>query len=65
MLVSCVLRNQVLSDNWHGCQNYRPQHCVYHDTSAHTPFGGIPVVRASVVKSRNGHRCERGKLACL
>ena len=44
MLVRCMLRNQVLSDNWHGGLNYRPQHCVYDGTSAQTPFEGIPVI---------------------
>ena len=44
MLVGWTLRNQVLSENWRGGLNYRPQHCVYGDTSAHTPVEGNPVI---------------------
>ena len=65
MLVSWTLRNQVLSDNWHGGLNYHRQHCVYDGTSAQTPFECIPVIWASAAKSRNGHWFGRGKLACL
>ena len=65
MLARRMLRKQVLSDNCHGGLNYRPQHCVCDDTSAQTPFEGIPVIWAAAAQTWNGHRFERGKLACL
>ena len=44
MLGGCMVRNQVLSDNWYGGLDYRPQHCVLDDTSAQTPFEGVRVI---------------------
>ena len=50
MHVGCMLRNQVLSGNWH--RGHRRQHCVCDDTSAQTSFEGIPVMWASAAKSK-------------
>ena len=46
--------------------NYRRQHCVYDDTSAHTPFEGIPVIwrrppspgMATGLSEASLHACE-------